>query len=62
MPPRVRKGRRQQDQKHPSLRSRLAKLAARGILTLPTRRPLKRVRMAKITGPPISRTIIEDRR
>jgi prevent-host-death family protein len=45
-----------------SLEARLAKLAARGLLTPPTRQPLKRVRPVKISGPPISRTIVEDRR
>jgi len=45
-----------------SLQARLAKLAARGLLTLPTRRPLKRVRKVRVSGPPISRTILEDRR
>ena len=45
-----------------SLQARLAKLAARGLLTLPTRKPLKKVRRVRISGPPISRTILEDRR
>lgn len=45
-----------------SLEARLARLAAQGRVTLPTRKPLKRVRMVKISGPPISRTVIEDRR
>lgn len=45
-----------------SLDARLAKLAAQGLVTLPTRKPLKRVRLAKISGRPISRTILEDRR
>ena len=47
---------------HPvSLEARLAKLAAQGFVTLPTHKPLKRVRLAKVSGPPISKTILEDR-
>jgi len=45
-----------------SLQARLAKLAAQGLLTLPTRKPLKKVRRVRASGPPISRTILEDRR
>lgn len=45
-----------------SSEARLAKLAAQGFITLPTQRPLKRVRLAKVTGIPISKTILEDRR
>ena len=45
-----------------SLEARLATLAAQGRLTLPTRKPLKRIRTVKITGPPIAQTVIEDRR
>ena len=45
-----------------SLDAQLAKLAAQGFLTLPTRKPLKRVRLAKVSGVPISQTILEDRR
>jgi prevent-host-death family protein len=45
-----------------SLQARLAKLAAQGLVTLPTRKPLKKVRTVKVSGPPISRTILEDRR
>ena len=48
---------------HPvSLEARLAKLAAEGFVTLPTHKPLRRVRLAKVSGPPISKTILEDRR
>ena len=48
---------------HPvSLEARLAKLAAQGFVTLPTHKPLKRVRLAKVSGPPVSKTILEDRR
>ena len=45
-----------------SLEARLAKLAAQGLVTLPTHKPLKRVRLVKVSGPPISKTILEDRR
>lgn len=45
-----------------SLEARLAILAAQGRVTLPTRKPLKRVRMVRITGPTIAQTVIEDRR
>lgn len=45
-----------------SLDARLARLAAHGLVTLPTRKPLKRVRLVKVSGPPISRTILENRR
>ena len=48
---------------HPvSLEARLAKLAAQGFVTLPTQKPLKRVRLANVSGQPISKTILEDRR
>lgn len=42
--------------------ARLAKLAAQGFITLPTQKPLKKVRLVKVTGIPISKTILEDRR
>lgn len=45
-----------------SLEARLARLAAQGVVALPTRRPLRRVRLAKVSGKPISKTIVEDRR
>ncbi len=45
-----------------SLEVRLAQLAAPGVITLPTEKPVKTVRLAKVTGTPISRTILEDRR
>ncbi len=50
------------EEKPVSLEARLAKLAARGLVTLPTQKPLKRVRLVKVSGTPISRTILEDRR
>lgn len=45
-----------------SLDARLAKLAAQGLLTLPTHKPLRKVRLVKVSGPPLSKTILEDRR
>ena len=52
-----------QSAEHPvSLEARLAKLAAQGFVTLPTQKPLKRVRLAKVSGRPTSKTILEDRR
>ena len=45
-----------------SLEARLARLAAQGRVTLPTRKPFKRITPVKIAGPPISRTVVEDRR
>jgi prevent-host-death family protein len=45
-----------------SLQARLAKLAVQGFVTLPTRKPLKNVRTVKVSGRPISRTILEDRK
>lgn len=52
----------QQGEPAAGLEARLARLAAHGYLTLPTRRLLKRVRLAKVAGEPVSRTILEDRR
>ncbi len=45
-----------------SLQARLAKLAAQGLIALPAHKPLKKVRMVRVSGRPISRTILEDRR
>ncbi len=45
-----------------SLEARLAALAAQGRVTPPTRKPFKRITPVKIAGPPISQTVIEDRR
>ncbi|MGH7268149.1 MAG: type II toxin-antitoxin system Phd/YefM family antitoxin [Candidatus Rokuibacteriota bacterium] len=44
-----------------SVEARLAKLAALGRVTLPTRKP-RPIRPARISGPPLSRQILEDRR
>ena len=52
-----------QSAEHPaSLEARLARLAALGLVTLPTRKPLNRVRLLKVSGSPISKIILEDRR
>lgn len=45
-----------------SLEARLAKLAAQGVITLPTEKPLKTVRLVTVTGTPMSKAILEDRR
>ena len=49
---------------HP-IRSRdakLARLAAQGRVSLPTRAALKRVRLVRVRGPRIAETVVEDRR
>ena len=45
-----------------TLEARLAKLAAQGRLTLPSKNLRTRVRTVKVTGAPLSRTIVEGRR
>jgi hypothetical protein len=45
-----------------SLEARLADLASRGVITLPSRKPRKGSRLITPTGPPLSRAILEDRR
>ena len=45
-----------------ALETRLARLAALGIVTLPTRKGFGRSRPLRISGPPVSRAILEDRR
>lgn len=45
-----------------SLEARLAKMAAQGLITLPTRKPLKKIRRVRISGKAVSQVIIEDRR
>lgn len=42
--------------------TRLAAMAARGLLSLPTHRPKARVRLVKLWGAPLSQTILENRR
>jgi metal-responsive CopG/Arc/MetJ family transcriptional regulator len=41
---------------------RLESLAARGMVTLPTGRPRKRIRRVTVKGPSVSRAVLEDRR
>ncbi len=45
-----------------SLEARLAKLAARGLVKLPSRKPLKKVRRVTVAGKSVSQLILEDRR
>jgi prevent-host-death family protein len=45
-----------------TVEAKLARLAARGIVTLPTRKPMKRVRRVGVSGTPVSQTVVEDRR
>lgn len=45
-----------------SREARLAQMAAKGRLTLPTRKPPKRVPKVRVSGAPLSRTILEERR
>jgi prevent-host-death family protein len=45
-----------------SLEAKLARLAAQGAVTLPTQKPLKRVRLVKVSGKPISKAVVKDRR
>lgn len=45
-----------------SLEARLARVAAQGLITLPTRKLLRRVRTIKAAGKPLSRIILKDRR
>ena len=45
-----------------SLEARLARLAAQGLVILPSQIPLKRVRTVKASGKPTSRIILEERR
>jgi hypothetical protein len=45
-----------------ALETRLARLAALGIVTLPTRKGFGRTRPLRISGPSVSRAILEDRR
>ena len=47
----------------PAVELRLAELAARGVLALPTQKQLKPFRLVELRSPPpLSATIIEDRR
>ena len=44
------------------LEVRLASLAALGIVTLPSGKPLRRTHPIRVAGPPVSKAILEDRR
>ena len=44
-----------------SLETRLARLAAQGLVTLPRGKPRRRLPLINVTGPPLSRTILDDR-
>jgi prevent-host-death family protein len=45
-----------------TLEAKLAKLAALGIVTLPVRKPSKKVRLVSASGKPVSETILAERR
>lgn len=45
-----------------SLDARLGRLASQGLIALPAHKPLKRLRLAKTSGRPISKLIVADRR
>ncbi|MGH9460778.1 MAG: type II toxin-antitoxin system Phd/YefM family antitoxin [Vicinamibacteria bacterium] len=45
-----------------TLEAKLAKLAALGIVTLPVRKPSKKVRLVSTAGRPVSETILAERR
>jgi prevent-host-death family protein len=45
-----------------ALEARLARLGVLGIVTLPTRKGFGRARPLRISGPAVSRAILEDRR
>jgi len=45
-----------------SLKGKLAGLAARGAVILPTQKPLRRVRLVKASGKPMSKAILDERR
>lgn len=45
-----------------SVEVRLAQLALRGLVTLPTRKPSRKIQNVKATGTSMSQTILEDRR
>ena len=45
-----------------SQEARLAQLAAQGVVTLPTSKPLSRLRRVKAKGTPVSQLVLEERR
>ncbi len=47
---------------HFSLEAKLAELASQGFITLPRKRLRSKTRPVKISGPPISKTVLEGRR
>ena len=47
-------------QEKSSLEARLAKAAADGKLTLPTRKPSKRIKAMRVEGKPMSKIVLED--
>ena len=49
-------------EKPQSLQAQLAKLAASGLVILPAGKRLARVRRVRVSGQPVSRTVLEDRR
>ena len=42
--------------------ARLSRLVALGLITLPTRRTRQKPKPIKISGPPVSKAILDDRR
>ena len=48
-------------EKAASIEARLARLAALGLVTLPTRQSPKKHHPVKISGPPVSKAILDDR-
>jgi prevent-host-death family protein len=49
-------------EKPASLEARLARLAAQGLVTLPTRKRLRRIHRVKVAGTPVSKIILNERR
>ncbi|MGH7815984.1 MAG: type II toxin-antitoxin system Phd/YefM family antitoxin [Candidatus Binatia bacterium] len=49
-------------EKIPDENAKLATLAARGLVTLPSQKPLKKIRRVKISGRPLSKKIVDERR
>jgi len=45
-----------------SLEAKLARMAAQGFLSLPTKKLRKKVRLIRVSGEPVSQTIISERR
>lgn len=46
----------------PNLKAQLAVLAAQGLVTLPSQKPLKKIRRVKVSGRPVSKKMLDDRR